>query len=63
MTMSKVSEEKGRLAFPCKVLRSRKLLSIRNGIHLTNIITSAKRFEKLALFPLIVCGRINITKL
>lgn len=61
--MSKASEEGGRLAFPYKVLRSRKLLSIRNGINLTNVITSARRFEKPAMLPLIVCGRINIAKL
>lgn len=63
VTMSKASEEGGRLAFRYKLLKSRKLLSIRNGINLTNAITSARRFKKSAMFSLIVCGRINIAKL
>lgn len=60
--MNQVSEEGGRLASPYKVLKSRKLLSIRNGVNLTNIITSARWFKKSAMLSLIVCGRINMAK-
>lgn len=44
--MNETSKEGGTLVFPFNVRKIKKLLFIKNGINLTNVIMSARQFEK-----------------